>query len=183
MSHAGHRAGFVLAASLLAAAGAATAAETLRGPGIAVNAGIATVRDDDGQENFRENSFAYALDLEYRFGARFALGTNYFRITGAEGRLNGEDVNVSIGAGGVFGRIIAPLGDRYEFYTKLGVSVYRTSEDSGIGDIFGAGAYDLAVGLDAGNPQALSLRVEARYIDGEDDESGTLLTGGVIYRF
>lgn len=177
-----HRAATAVALIVLFTAPSTDAQERT---GLEVHGGIGTslIKDRDGSETFKGDGFCYTFGLEYRFVPRFALGLDLFNLGSASDTVNSVDTEIEAAGIDLFARVIFPLSDRVEVFGRVGGAVYdaRVSPGFGTGP-FGENATSLGAGLDIGRDK-LSFRLEGRYLDGANEESGALLTAGFSYRF
>lgn len=175
----------LLVAVVLALAVAAPAANAQDRTGFAVHGGIggSLIEDRDGAATFEGNGLGYILGVEYRFVPRFALGVELFSLGSAEDTFGDVDVRIDANGLDVFGRLIFPVTQAVEVYGLAGVILYDADVTPGSTiDIFGKDGTALGAGIDIGRGD-LSFRVEGRYFDGTEEESGGLLTIGFSYRF
>ncbi len=154
--------------------------------GFAVSGGVgmSVIRDEDGAETFDDNQFGYQLAIEYRFVPQFALGVSVFTLGTGEDTFNGEETEIEVDGVDLFGRIILPISEGSDIYGLIGRATYFADVTPGFEfEIFGEEAWLLGGGLDFDVAEDFALRIEGRYYDGPDDESGGLVTVGFSYRF
>lgn len=164
---------------------AALPADAQERTGFGIQAGIggSLIKDRDGPETFEDNGFGYSLGLEYRFMPRFALGIDAFKLGPASDTIGSVETEAEAEGVDLFARFIFPVSDAVEVYGRVGAVLYNADVDTNVAiELFGEDATSFGAGLDIGRDK-LSFRLEGRYIDGADDESGALLTAGVSYRF
>ena len=154
--------------------------------GWAFNAGIggAIVRDEDGSETFRGNSFAYKAGIEYRMQNSFAIGFNYFDLGKANDTVGGVDTDISVDGIDFHLRFIFTEGQKTEFYALVGSAIYDADVSTGGSfSLFGEGAWEIGGGVDFHTSERTAIRFEARFLNGERDESGGFATIGFNFRF
>lgn len=154
--------------------------------GWAINAGIgsAIVRDEDGTETFRGNSFAYNTGIEYRMKNSFAIGFSYFDLGTANDTIGGVDTDISVDGVEFNLRFIFSPGQKSEFYALLGSAVYDADVSTGGSfNFFGEGAWEIGAGMDYHVNEQTAIRFQARFLNGDRDESGGFATIGFNFRF
>ena len=153
------------------------------GFGLSGSVGVSQIRDKDGNDEFSGNGFGLSVDVEYRFHENFALGFGGFSLGEAEDDFGGIDTSISVRGWDIYGRLVAPVSDTTELYARIGHAQYFVDIDPGSVDffdaLFGDDAFEFGVGLDMGRKNSLAFRIEARFFNGGDDETGLLLTLGV----
>ena len=148
--------------------------------------GSSRIEDKDGQEEFDGNAFGWSVDIEYRFTDYVAVGFGGFSLGEADDMFNGEDTEIKVRGYDLFGRVILPVSDNFELFGRLGAVNYFVDIEPGtvgLDALFGSGAVDLGVGADFITNENLSIRVEGRFFDGDDAESGSLISVGISYLF
>ena len=154
--------------------------------GWAFNAGIggAIVRDEDGTETFRGNSFAYNAGIEYRMRNSIAIGFSYFDLGTANDTVGGVDTDINVDGVDFHLRFILAPGGKTEFYALVGSAVYDADVSTGVSfNLFGDGAWELGGGMDYHMSERTAVRFQARFLNGERDESGGFATVGLSFRF
>lgn len=162
----------------------ATAALADEKSGWAMNAGIGAslIKDRDGSETFEGSGFGYTWGVEYRYSTRWAFGVDLFSLGSASDTFNSVDTSIDVGGFDLRGRMIFPMSDNVEMYGRLGFAGYFADVDPG-SNTLGEDAVSIGLGLDVDRGEHLAFRLEGRYFDGRNDESGALLTAGFNYRF
>ena len=159
-------------------------AQDKTGWGLSAGIGYAQVKDVDRSDTFEGSDFGYSFEGEYRFTPYFAAGAGIFNLGTAEDVFEGIDAELSVAGGGVFARAIYPVSETADLYARLGGVIYSADLDpGGIPNLFGEDALELGLGADFGGGNNLSFRIEGRYFKSERDETGSLLTVGLSYRF
>ena len=154
--------------------------------GWAINTGIggAIVRDEDGSETFRGNSFAYNVGIEYRTRSNIAVGFSYFDLGTASDTIGGVDTDISVDGVDFHLRFIFLPGQKTEFYGLIGSAVYDADVSTGGSfSLFGEGAWEIGGGVDFHTSERAAIRFQARFLNGERDESGGFATIGFNWRF
>lgn len=173
--------------TLLLCAAAPAAGQDHSGFGISATLGSSQIRDVDGADRFKGSAFGYALDFEYRFNANFALGFGGFSLGRASDNFQNVDTEIEVRGYELFGRVIYPASAAVDLYARIGAANYFVDIDPGSVSfdeaLFGNDAVDLGLGIDFGRNERLAFRVEGRFFNGGNDETGTLLTVGVNYLF
>lgn len=170
---------------LLVACGASTAhSQEKTGWGLSASIGYSQVKDVDSSDTFEGSAFGYSFEGEYRFTPYFAAGAGIFSLGTAEDVFEGVDTELDAQGGGVFARAIYPVSETADLYARLGGVLYTADLDpGGITSLFGEDALELGLGADFGGGGNLAFRIEGRYFKGNRDETGSLLTIGLSYRF
>ncbi len=180
---------FLLLTGAAFAAGAALAAEPDDRVGWAISAAVgpSLIRDEDGPDTFEGNGFGLAAEVELRFTPNLALGVGGFSLGRADDDFGGVDTEISVRGFDLFGRVIFPVSDTAEIFGRIGAANYRVDIDPGsvsFSDaLFGDDALELGLGVDFARKDKLAFRIEGRYFNGGDDETGALLLFGVNYIF
>lgn len=170
---------------LILVAGTAQSQESDRS-GWAINAGIgsAIVRDEDGTETFRGSAFAWKTGVEYRTRGSIAIGFTVFDLGTAEDTVSNVETEIRVDGIDLHGRFIFNAGSQTEFYALLGGAIYDADVSTGGGfSLFGDGAIVLGGGVDFLTGERSSIRLEARYLEGDREESGGYATIGFNFRF
>ncbi len=171
--------------ALMLLSGTANAQEVDRS-GWAFSAGIggAIVRDEDGSETFRGNSFAYKSGIEYRLGNSVAIGFNYFDLGKANDTVGGVDTDISVDGVDFHLRFVLTPEQKTEFYALVGSAIYDADVSTGGSfSLFGDGAWEIGAGIDYFISERTAIRFEGRFLNGERDESGGFATVGFNFRF
>ena len=170
--------------ALLSLAGTAQAQEADRS-GWAINAGIggAIIRDEDGSETFRGSSFAYNTGIEYRWRNSIAIGFSYYDFGTANDTIGGVDTDISVDGIDFNLRFVFGPGGKLEPYALIGTAIYDADVSTGGGSIFGDSAWEIGGGLDYHTSERTAIRFQARFLNGERDESGGFATIGFNFRF
>ncbi|MEM7432950.1 MAG: outer membrane beta-barrel protein [Pseudomonadota bacterium] len=158
----------------------------MRGWAVSGTLGASKIEDRDGTDKFSGDDFGYSAELEFRFNDHFALGGGIFNLGRASDTFGGIDTRIEAAGVEFFARGIYPISNSVELFGRLGGAIYTVDIDPGgvgLEDIFGDDAIDLGVGIDFVRSDALSFRVEGRFFDGDDAESGSLIGVGINYRF
>ena len=153
--------------------------------GFAVHGGLGAslLRDRDDEGTFKGSDFGYTLGLEYRFVPRFALGFDYIDLGSASDTVGSEEMEVDVAGLDLYARLVFPVSETVEAYGRLGgVHYWADVVNQAGGDPFGEGGISMGGGLDIGRDTA-AFRLQALYINGAHDESGTLVTAGFTLRF
>ncbi len=162
-------------------------AQDRTGFGISAGIGASQIRDKDGDAEFSAGDIGWTLEFEYRFTPNFALGLGGFSLGRANDDFGGVDTEIAVRGWNVFGRTIVEVSENVEAFGRIGVANYFVDIDPGSVSfddaLFGQGAIELGVGFDIGRRDKLAFRVEGRYFDGDNDESGLLFTVGINYLF
>ena len=154
------------------------------GWGISAGLGVSKVKDVDGIETFDGNGFAFSIEGEYRFTPFIALGIGTFSLGEPNDTFNSVDTEIRVGGYGLFGRVIYPFADGVDLYGRVGGVTYHADlTPGGSTGLFGEDATEYGLGLDLGDLNNTGFRFEGRYFDGPRDESGAMVTIGVIHRF
>lgn len=154
--------------------------------GWAVNAGIGggIVRDEDGSETFRGGAFAWKTGIEFRTRGAIAIGFTVFDLGTAEDTVGGVDTEIRVDGIDLHARFIFAPGETTEFYGLIGGAVYDADVSTGGGfSLFGDGAIVIGGGVDIFTGERSSIRAEARYLEGDRNESGGYATIGFNFRF
>lgn len=154
--------------------------------GWAFNAGIGAsiIRDEDGTETFRGTAFAYDFGFEYRTTGPIAFGMTIFDMGTATDTVSGVSTDIKVRGFDLYGRYIFTKPGDVEVYGLLGAAIYDADVSTGGGfSLFGEGAWEVGGGIDFVTSENVSVRIEARFLNGERDESGGLMTVGLNYRF
>ncbi len=154
--------------------------------GFAVYGGIGAsiVRDDDGAQTFRGNSFGLDLGVEFRFADVFGVSVGGFSLGKPSDTLNGVDTEYEVYGSELLARVYLPASENVEGYLLFGGAIYHVvSEPFGFNGLFGDEAWVLGGGVDIYSNESYSWRLEGRYFNGRRDESAGLLTLGFNYRF
>ena len=154
--------------------------------GWAINAGIggAIVRDEDGAETFRGSSFAYNTGIEYRMKNSIAIGFSYFDLGKANDTVSGVDTDITVDGVDFHLRFILAPGAKTEYYALIGSAVYDADVSTGGSfSLFGDGAWEIGGGMDYHVSEQTAIRFQARFLNGERDESGGFATIGFNFRF
>ncbi len=171
--------------ALILLMGVAEAQQTDRS-GWAFNAGIGggIIRDEDGSETFRGNSFAYKAGIEYRFRNSVAIGFNYFDLGKASDTVSGVDTDISVDGVDFHLRFVFTPGKTTEYYALVGSAVYDADiSTANTFSLFGDGAWEIGGGIDFHTSEQAAIRFEARFLNGDRDESGGFATLGFNFRF
>jgi hypothetical protein len=152
--------------------------------GWAISAGIgpSLLQDRDGSEKFDGRGFGYTLGTEYRFSKWWAFGIDFFSLGSASDTFNAVDTTIDAGGFELRGRIIFPVAEKVEMYGRLGFGGYFAEADPG-GSNIGEDLVTVGVGLDIGGGEHAVFRIDGRYLVGQRDETGALITAGFNYRF
>ncbi|MDJ0910188.1 MAG: porin family protein [Woeseiaceae bacterium] len=154
--------------------------------GWAINAGIggAIVRDEDGSETFRGSSFAYNTGIEYRMRNSLAIGFSYYDFGTANDTVGGVDTDISVDGIDFTLRFVFRPGGTVEPYALIGTAIYDADVSTGGGfSLFGDGAWEIGGGIDYHTSERTAIRFQARYLNGDRDESGGFATIGFNFRF
>ncbi len=154
--------------------------------GWAINTGIggAIIRDEDGSVTFRGNSFAYNVGVEYRTRSAIAIGFSYFDLGTANDTIGGVDTDISVDGVDFHVRFIFAPGGKTEWYALVGSAVYDADVSTGGSfALFGEGAWEIGGGVDFHTSERAAIRFQARFLNGERDESGGFATLGFNWRF
>ncbi len=170
--------------ALILFAGAAHAQESDRS-GWALNIGLGggIVRDEDDTETFRGSAFAWKTGIEYRMQNSIALGFTVFDLGTAEDTVGGVETEVRVDGIDFHARFVFGSGGQTEFYGLLGGAIYDANVSTGGSSIFGDGAILIGGGVDFFTGERSSIRFEARYLEGDRNESGGYATLGFNFRF
>ncbi|MDJ0795094.1 MAG: outer membrane beta-barrel protein [Woeseiaceae bacterium] len=162
-------------------------AQDRTGWGVSAGIGASRLKDKDGADEFSGAGFGMALDLEYRLSPNIALGFGIYSLGRAEDSFGGVDTEIEARGYELFGRAIYPVSDTLEIYGRVGGAVYFVDIDPGTVSLeealFGDDALELGVGVDFGRKEKLAFRLEGRYLNGGDDETGALMFVGFNYLF
>ena len=162
-------------------------AEDKTGWGVSGTIGTTRIEDKDGAETFRGNGFGLSAEVEYRFTPNIALGFGGFSLGRADDTFNAVDTEIGVRGFDLFGRVILQLSDSVDMFGRIGVAHYFVDIDpSGFGfvaELFGDDAVELGLGIDFGRREKLAYRLEGRFFNGGNDESGLMLMLGVNYLF
>ena len=162
-------------------------AQDRTGWGVSAGIGSSRIKDKDGADEFSGAGFGMALDVEYRLSPNVALGLGIFSLGRAEDSFGGVDTEIQVRGYELFGRAIYPVSETLEIYGRVGGAVYYVDIDPGSVSfeeaLFGDDALELGFGVDFGRKEKMAFRLEARYLNGGDDETGALLFAGFNYLF
>lgn len=152
--------------------------------GWAMSAGIgpSLIKDTDGSETFEDNGFGYTLGAEYRFSQRWAFGLDFFSLGSGTDDFNSVETRIDVGGFELRGRMIFPVAEHVEMYGRLGFGGYFADLVPGPNNL-GEDMVSLGLGLDVDRGEHFTIRLDGRYLHGQRDESGALLTVGFNYRF
>lgn len=173
----------VLAVALLAAKASAQEANPT-GFGIAFGLGTTTIEDQDGPDNrFDGEGFGTNLDIEWRFIRYLAIGMNFTSLGEDTDLFNGVDTKIEVRGFGVFVRGYLPVSPNFTLFARFGDTSYNANLDPGGSSFFTSSALDFGFGADYYFNDNLSLRGEARWLDGSRQEAGSITTLGVRWQF
>ena len=162
-------------------------AEDKTGWGLSATIGTSQIKDKDGAETFKGNSFGLSAEVEYRFTPNLALGFGGFSLGRADDTFNAVDTEIEVRGYSLFGRVILPLSDTVDVFGRIGAANYFVDIDPGTVSfqdaLFGEDAVELGLGVDFGRREKLAYRLEGRFFNGGSDETGVLLVVGVNYLF
>ena len=149
-----------------------------------VGLGASVIRDDDGNETFRDSAFGWTIGGDYRFNNHFSFGIGIFSLGEGEDDFGGQQTTISVRGFDIRGRGFIPLSENVDLFGLLGVVNYHVDIDPGFSfDPFGSEAWEAGLGLDVHSGNNLAIRFEGRFFNGERDESAGLLTIGFNYTF
>jgi len=154
--------------------------------GFNVNGGIgaSVLRDKDGTEVFQGNSFGWLVGGEFRFNTHFALGFAGYSLGSATDTIENIEAKAEASALELTGRIIWPVSEKTEIFTRIGRAAYFAEIDpGGFSGLFGSGAWVFGGGVDFYTSEQFAIRLEGRFLLGENDETGGLATIGFSYNF
>ena len=163
---------------------AAHAAE--RGFEFGAGIGISLIRDTDNGETFQGNGTAYELTVGYRFSPRFVATMGYLDLGEADDTIGGVDTTIDVNALAFGLRYTFNPDSTAEWYARLGgVHYFSDVDPGGVGleDIFGSGAIEVGAGVEFAARENGAFYLEARYLDGDDQEEGGAALLGYRFRF
>ncbi len=162
-------------------------AEDKTGWGLSATIGASKIEDKDGTDTFSGNGFGFSAEFEYRFTPNFALGFGGFSLGSAEDTFNSVDTQIEVRGYDLFGRGIFPVSDKADVFVRIGAANYFVDIDPGsvsfADALFGEDAVEFGLGVDFGRREKLAFRLEGRFFNGGNDETGALLMAGVNYLF
>ncbi len=162
-------------------------AQEKSGWGVSAGIGSSRIRDKDGSDTFSGNGFGLMAEVEYRFTSNLALGFGGFSLGRADDSFGGVDTEIEVRGYELFGRLIYPASDSVDVYGRIGAANYFVDIEPGsvgLDDaLFGDDALEIGFGVDFSRREKLAIRLEGRYLNGGDDETGTLLVVGFNYLF
>lgn len=179
----------VALALLLVIAAPAARAQADNPTGVAVSLvyGISNIEDEDGPgDSFDGNDLGWNLDLEWRFVKYLAAGFNVLSLGEDNDFFNGEDTTIGVDGFGFYLRGYWPVTDRVTLHARYGETNYDVDTTNGFGTTFpfnSQDAKDFGIGGDYYFSDKLSLRFEARWLDGPNKEQGGLTGVGLRWQF
>lgn len=158
-------------------------ADEVRGFVANVGLGLSQISDDDDDGSFDGDAVGWTVDFEYRVSRYIALGIGLFDLGEASDDVGGVPTTIDAGGIDFFVRGIWPANDKVDIYGRLGSAAYSAAIRPDLGLAFFEDGLLLGLGLDARIADSWSVRFEARTIRGDNDESASLVTAGLSYRF
>ena len=181
----------VLRASLslivLSAAHNATAQETNpTGFGAALGIGVSGIEDEDAPgDTFDGSDIGWNVDLEWRFIENLSLGMNFTSLGEDSDDFNGADTTIGVDGFGFFVRGYLPVSSNLTFHARSGETNYSVDIDPGFDSFFpfSDSAKDFGFGGDYYLNENFAVRLETRWLDGPNQEAGSLTTIGMRWQF
>lgn len=177
---------FVVVVIVLAAA-PPVEAQDRTGWGVSAGIGPTRIKDKDGSDTFSGTGFGFAAEVEYRFTPNLALGFGGFSLGRADDSFGSVDTEIEVRGYELFGRIIYPVSASVEVFGRVGAANYFVDIDPGsvsLDDaLFGQGALELGFGVDFARKEKFAYRLEGRYLNGGNDETGAQVVIGFNYLF
>ena len=156
------------------------------GFGMAFGIGPSSIEDEDAPgDTFDGSDLGWNLDIEWRFIKYLAVGANWTSLGEDTDDFNGVETTIGVDGFGAFLRGYLPVTPNLTLHARYGETNYSVDIDPGVNTVFpfSDNATDYGIGGDYYFSDHLALRIEARWLDGPNQEAGGLTSIGLRWQF